>query len=177
MPEFDAGLLAAAPATGFTGTAYRNQAPGFDPISAEGARRSGGRFNPPHRFPVVYLCGTTPCVVAELTAQATRQGLRLADLLPRELWSVPLSLTTVLDLGDAKIRRKLHLEIGDLVRPDHGFTRQIGEVAHDLRYQAIRSPSATDVDEILAVFPENLGSATLTPQLVKVWTVTSDLPT
>jgi RES domain-containing protein len=109
MPEFDAGLLAAAPATGFTGTAYRNQAPGFDPISAEGARRSGGRFNPPHRFPVVYLCGTTPCVVAELTAQATRQGLRLADLLPRELWSVPLSLTTVLDLGDAKIRRKLHL--------------------------------------------------------------------
>jgi RES domain-containing protein len=177
MPEFDAGLLAAATATGFTGAAYRNQAPGFDPVSGEGARRFGGRFNPPHSFPVVYLCATTPCVMAELTAQAIRQGLRVPDLLPRELWAISLSLETILDLGDPKIRRQLHLEIGDLVRPDHGFTRQIGEVAHDLRYQAIRSPSATDVDEILAVFPENLGSATLTPRLVKVWTDVSDLPT
>lgn len=177
MPEFDAGLLATATATGYTSAAYRNQAPGFDPVSGEGARRFGGRFNPPRSFPVVYLCATTPCVVAELTAQATRQGLRVADLLPRELWTIPLSLDRVLDLGDPNTRHKLRLEIGDLVRPDHGFTRQIGEVAHDLRYQAIRSPSATDVDEILAVFPENLGSATLTPRLVKVWTDVRDLPT
>ncbi len=177
MLEFDAALLAAIKATGFTGPAYRNQAPGFDPVSGEGARRLGGRFNPPHSFPVVYLCATTPCVVAELTAQATRQGLRVADLLPRELWTISLSLDTVLDLGDPKVRHELRLEIGDLIRPDQGFTREIGEVAHELRFQAIRSPSATDVDEVLAVFPENLGSAPLTPRLVRVWANVSDLPT
>jgi RES domain-containing protein len=177
MADFDAAQLAAITATRFTGPAYRNQAPGFDPVSGEGARRFGGRFNPPHSFPVVYLCATTPCVVAELTAQATRQGLRVGDLLPRELWTISLTLDTVLDLGDPDVRHQLHLEIGDLVRPDQGFTREIGEAAHDLRFQAIRSPSATDVDEVLAVFPENLGAATLTPRLLRVWAEVSDLPT
>jgi hypothetical protein len=66
--------------------------------------------------------------------------------------------------------------MSDLVRPAHGFTRQIGEAAHELRYQAIRSPSATDVDEILAVFPENLGAATLKPRLERVWATVDDLP-
>lgn len=177
MPEFDPAGLAAITPTGFTGPAYRNQAPGFDPASGEATRRHGGRFNPARSFPVIYLCATTPCVVAELSHQAVRQGLLLADLLPRELWIVSLNLDAVLDLGDPAVRHELQLEIGDLVRSDHGFTREIGEAAHELRYQAIRSPSATDVDEILAVFPENLGSATLTPRLVRVWTDVSDLPT
>ncbi len=177
MPVFDASRLAAITATGFNGPAYRNHAPGFDPVSGEGARRLGGRFNPPHSFPVLYLCATTPCVVAELTHQATRQGLRVAALLPRELWTVSLSLDAVLDLGDPEVRHELRLEIGDLIRPDQGFTRKIGEAAYDLRFQAIRSPSATDVDEVLAVFPENLGSAPLTPRLVRVWANVSELPT
>jgi len=51
---------------------YRNQAPGFDPRSGEGARRFGGRFNSSHSFPVIYLCTTRPCVVAELTRQVER---------------------------------------------------------------------------------------------------------
>ncbi len=177
MPEFDAALLAVVTARGFTGPAYRNQAPGFDPVSGEGARRHGGRFNPPHSFPVVYLCATTPCVVAELSHQAVRQGLHLSDLLPRELWTISLALDTILDLGDLDVRHQLHLQIGDLVRPDYGFTQEIGEAVHELRYQAIRSPSATDVDEVLAVFPENLGSATFTPWLTRVWADVNDLPT
>jgi RES domain-containing protein len=74
MAGFDYSLLATITPARFAGPAYRNQAPGFDPISGEGARRQGGRFNPPHSFPVIYLCATRPCVVAELTAQATRQG-------------------------------------------------------------------------------------------------------
>jgi RES domain-containing protein len=176
MAAFDYTLLGTITAARYTGSAYRNQAPGFDPISGEGARRQGGRFNPPHSFPVIYLCATRPCVVAELTQQAIRQGLRVVDLLPRELWLIELDLETVLDLGDPAIRSGLGLETSDLVRADQGFTREIGEAAHELRYQAIRSPSATEVDEILAVFPENLGAATLKPRLDRVWQTIGDLP-
>jgi RES domain-containing protein len=175
MPEFEPAILASIHATPFIGTAYRNQAPGFDPTSGEGARRQGGRFNPPHSFPVLYLCATRLCVVAELMQQAARQGLDVVDLLPRELWSVLLDLETVLDLSDAGVQRRTGLEVADLTRPDHGFTREIGEFAHDKRFQAIRSPSATGVDEIIAVFPENLGAATLNPRLEKVFSLADDV--
>lgn len=169
MPDLEPALVAKVRPATFAGTAYRNQAPGFDPTSGEGARRHGGRFNPPHSFPVLYLCATRPCVVAELALQASRQGLEVGDLLPRELWAIGLDLDSVLDLGDADVRRGLGLEFVDLIRPDHGLTREIGEAAHERRFQAVRSPSATGVDEIIAVFPENLGAATLNPRLEKVW--------
>jgi RES domain-containing protein len=175
MPDLQPALVAKARRAAFAGTAYRNQAPGFDPTSGEGARRHGGRFNPPRSFPVLYLCATRPCVVAELAAQATRQGLEVVDLLPRELWAIEIDLDSVLDLGDPDVRRGLRLEIADLIRPDHGLTREIGEIAHEQRLQAIRSPSATDVDEIIALFPENLGAATLSPRLEQVWRMPADL--
>lgn len=175
MAEFDPALLSGVRGLAFEGTGYRNQAPGFDPRSGEGARRQGGRFNPPHSFPMLYLCLTRPCVVAELTQQAQRQQLDVADLLPRELWSVTLSLTTVLDLTDPSVRRHLHIEPDDLVAPDRRLTRRIGEAAHGRGFQAVRSPSATGVDEILAVYPEHLGSSTMVFELEQQWTDLEDL--
>jgi RES domain-containing protein len=176
VPEFEPAELARIEPSSSSGTAYRNQAPGFDPTSGEGARRLGGRFNPPRSFPVVTLCASRPCVVAELMHLATRQGVDVADLLPRELWAIELDLDRVLDLSEAAVRRRLQLDIGDLIRPDHGLTREIGEAAHDQRLQAIRSPSAAGVDEILAVFTENLAGATLKASLETRWTDSTDLP-
>lgn len=170
MLQFNRGLLAKVKPTTFSGTAYRNQAPGFDARSGEGARRHGGRFNPPHTYPVLYLCVTRRCVVAELIQQATRQGLEVTDLLPRELWAVTIELDTVLDLSDPQVRLQLSVDAADLIRPDRALTREIGEAAHEQRFQAVRSPSATGIDETLAVFPENLGSATVTVHLEKRWT-------
>lgn len=77
---------------------YRNQAPGFDPRSGEGARRFGGRFTPPNSFPVIYLCTTR-----------------------------------------------------------------------------IRSRSATGVDDVIAVMPENLSGAVRTAELIEEWAVPTDL--
>jgi hypothetical protein len=88
MPPFEPSKLARLAGSALSLSGYRNQAPGFDPRSGDGARRVGGRFNRPDSFPVVYLCTTRPCVVAELTRQARRQGLEVEDLLPRELWVV-----------------------------------------------------------------------------------------
>ena len=175
MPAFDPRSLGRLPRSALNAAAYRNQAKGFDPRSGEGARRLGGRFNPPNSFPVLYLCLTKPCVVAELSKQAQRQGLTVEDLLPRELWEIAVELDGVLDLTDTKTCDELGLVDADLVREDRSLTREIGEAAHEHQFQAIRSPSATGVDHILAVFPENLSGRALQVELLAVWTNLTDL--
>jgi RES domain-containing protein len=175
MATFDPARLTGVTPIALDSVGYRNQAPGFDPRSGEGARRLGGRYNPPRSFPVIYLCLTRPCVVAELTTQAVRQSVQISDLLPRELWSVATALERVLDLTDEGVLNTLGVDAEDLVRPDHAFTQQIGEAAHERHLQAIRSPSATGIDHVLAVFPENLGIATLGVELVQVWNSEQDL--
>lgn len=175
MASFDPGRLYGIDLIGLASVGYRQQAPGFNPRSGEGARRFGGRYNPPRSFPVIYLCLTKRCVVAELTRQAGRQSVQVEDLLPRELWSIATDLDKVLDLTEHSVCSAAAVRPADLVRPGHGFTQQIGEAAHERGIQAIKSPSATGVDDVLALFPENLGSATLQLELVEVWESTHDV--
>ena len=156
MARFDVSKLAKAQASALSVAGYRNQAIGFDPRSGEGARRFGGRFNPPHSFPVIYLCTSRPCVAAELAGQAQRQGLTVDDLLPREVWRITVNLTKVLDLTRRNTLEALVVDPADLVRDDLQLTNEIGEAAHEHGFQAIRSASATGVDDVLAIMPENL---------------------
>ncbi len=175
MALFDARRVGRVPGSGLEAVAFRNQAPGFDPRSGDGARRQGGRFNPPHSFPVLYLCLTQPCVVAELSKQAERQGLSVDDLLPRELWQITCDLTNVLDLTSPDVRSGLDLSVEDLVRDDYRLTREIGEAAHAHGFQALKSVSATGVDEVLAIFPERLAGAVLETTLLREWSTPADL--
>jgi RES domain-containing protein len=175
MTSFDPRVIGHLSGTAVSGVAYRNQAKGFDPRSGDGARRFGGRFNPPHSFPVLYLCLTRPCVVAELTRQADRQGLSVEALLPRELYEMRADLDKVLDLTDTETLDALGISRSDLVRDDHQFTREIGEAAHEHAFQAIRSPSATGVDDVLVIFPEKLAGAVLDVILLGEWNTAEDL--
>ncbi len=175
MASFDPARLNGVGLVDFAGVGYRHQAPGFDPRSGEGARRFGGRYNPPRSFLVIYLCITRPCAVAELTRQATRQGVQLADLLPRELWSITAEVEKTLDLTDGSVLMALGLVPADLVRPGHAFTQQIGEAAHERGVQAIKAPSATGVDQVLALFPESLSATALQVELVQVWESSEDV--
>jgi len=176
MASFDPTCLNGVGLIGLATVGYRHQAPGFDARSGEGARRFGGRYNPPRSFPVLYLCLTKPCVVAELTRLAERQSVQVEDFLPRELWSIGTDLEKVLDLTEISVLRSAGLDSPDLVRPTHALTQQIGEAAHERGIQAIKSPSATGVDEVLALFPENLGAATVQVELVDVWESIQDIP-
>ena len=85
-------------------------------------------------------------------------------------------LTTVLDLTDEDTLTQLSVSNDDLVRTAHAFTQQIGEAAYEHHFQAIRSPSATGVDHVLAVFPENLADALFEVEMIGVWTNADDLP-
>ena len=175
MPSFDPRALGQLSGTALSAVAYRNQARGFDPRSGDGARRLGGRFNPPHSFPVLYLCVTRPCVVAELTRQAERQGLSIEALLPREVFEISVDLDRVLDITDPATLDALGVEPPDLVREDHRFTQGIGKAADEHAFQAIRSPSATGVDHVLAIYPEKLAGAVLDVRLLGEWSTADDL--
>ncbi|MFN2607922.1 MAG: RES family NAD+ phosphorylase [Acidimicrobiales bacterium] len=159
MAGFDPARLSGVDLVHLASVGYPHQTPGFDPRSGEGARRFGGRYNSPRSFPVIYLCLTKPCVGAELTRQAERQSVQVEDLLPREIWSVATDLGKVLDLTDHSVCVAAAVDPAVLVRPGHRFTRQIGEAAHERGVQAIKSPSATGIDDVLALFPENLALA------------------
>lgn len=96
-------------------------------------------------------------------------------MLPRALYRYEVSLDRVLDLTSGETLDHLGVTTSQIIGADVAILRQIGEAAHATRSQAIRAPSATGVDQFLAVFPELLGSGQLRPQLRERWEAIGDL--
>jgi hypothetical protein len=86
-----------------------------------------------------------------------------------------VSLDRILDLTSQETLDHVGVTSPQIVGADLTIPRQIGEAAHDTGSQAIRAPSATGVDEILAVFPELIASGRLHPNLLEQWSSLSDL--
>lgn len=175
MAKSDAAAVAALPGVSYEGAGYRQQAPEFDPLSGEGARRKGGRFNPPDSFSVLYLCSTRACAVAEFYRAGNRLAIGPEGLLPRHLFRYEIQLDQVLDLTRTENLEQLGVSPSDLVGEDLSVTRSIGEGAHSLGIQAIRSPSAAGQDDVLALLIENIGSGVINPGLAEVWSTLSDV--
>lgn len=175
MTDLDPALIAGLPAKPYGGGGFRQQAPRYDPLSGEGARRRGGRFNPPQSFPVLYLCTTRACTVAKFLRAGNRLAIGPEGLLPRQLFKYEVGLQRVLDLTDTSMLEELGVAVADLLGEDLSLTRSIGETAHALGLQGIRSRSATEQNDVLAVFLENLGLATLVPVLQEAWERIDDL--
>ncbi len=88
----DAGRLSAAPLTRFATPGSRHLAPRYDPLSGEGARLCGGRFNPPGGFPALYICQSRTCAIAELKRLGERQAIGVDGLLPTVLYRYEIEL-------------------------------------------------------------------------------------
>jgi RES domain-containing protein len=144
-------------------------------LSGEGARINGGRFNPPDSFPVLYICRSRPCAVAELTRAGERLSIGVDGLLPRVLYRYEVSVERVLDLTDQEVRAKVGLGLEVLTGPDWTSCQELGVVAHSLDVQGICSPSATAVGDVLAVFIEHIRLGRLEPELVEEWRSVGDL--
>lgn len=171
----DRARLARTPTSPLITDGWRHLSPGYDPLSGEGARIHGGRFNPPNSFPVLYVCRTRGCAVAELRRLAARQALAIEDLLPRHLYRYAVQLERVLDLCEPSVREQIGVSSRALTGPDWTVCQSLGLAAHELGIQAIVSPSATGVDAIIAVFVRHLGSSVLEPTLVEEWRTAADL--
>ena len=168
-------LISTAPRRTHEGAGYRQQSPAYDPLSGEGARIHGGRFNPPDSFPVLYLCSTAGCAAAEFMRFARDQPIGPSGFLPRSLWRYEISLTNVLDLTDSETLDHLGVDGHVLVEDDRVLTHQMGEIAHQFGYQAILNASATGVDEVLAVLIEYIRGGLVSPSLDQTWNTLDDL--
>lgn len=124
---------------------------------------------------MLYLCTTRACAVAEFLRAGNRLTIGPEGLLPRQLFSYDVALERLLDLTDASILEQLGSAQADLVGEDLTVTRSIGEAAHALGIQAIRSRSATEQDDVVAVFLENVGLGILAPTLEDTWETIRDL--
>ena len=136
------------PSITFEGEVWRHCNPSYDPLSGEGARRHGGRFNPPG-IPTLYLCTTTECAQAEYSKQGIRKSLPASNL-----YRISANLYPVLDLTREETRSTLGVVLDDLVSDDWRTCQDIGRRAHDNRFQAVLSWSSTGQDKIMAVFTE-----------------------
>lgn len=175
--DVDPTRVAAATLSPFSGDGWRHLSPRHDPSSGEGARLHGGRFNPPGSFPVLYICRTRPCVVAELQRFGERQAIGVEGLLPRHLYRYEIHLDRVLDLTDAGVRSEVGLGLEVLTGPDWATCQDLGATAHALGAQAVLSPSAAGVDDVLAVFVQHIGLGSVEPKLVEEWHTVADLET
>jgi RES domain-containing protein len=147
--------LEAFPRTAFQGTCYRHAAPGYAPLSAEGARLHGGRWNPPNSFPVIYLGLDKRTVAREFYRLAARQGVPAEELLPRSLHAIKVGLTTVFELDTAQLGQ-LGLSVADIHGDDPDKCQEVGDAAHFLAAEGIVAPSATGMGRVLALFWDRL---------------------
>lgn len=171
----DPTRLATAALSDFFGEGWRHLSPRHDPLSGEGARLNGGRFNAPDSFPVLYIGRTRPCAVAELQRLGDRHAVGAEGLLPRQLYRYDIRLERVLDLTDAEVRSEVGVGLEVLTGPDWTACQELGATTHALSGQAILSPSAAGVDDVLAVFVQHIGLGTVAPKLVEEWHNVADV--
>ena len=162
----------------FSGTVYRFIGSRFlaAPLASAGSKLHGGRFNPPGSFEVLYTA------LAADTALAEREGILLTHAAIKAapgirtgvLLRIDCQLTSVLDLTDEQIRRRLEVSLADLIGPWLPWnatprepssplavaapSQRIGLAVHaSRRFEAILVPSAKDAQGCcLAIFPDHL---------------------
>jgi RES domain-containing protein len=134
----------------------RHIAPGYLPLSGDGARIHGGRWNPPDSFAVLYTTFDRPTMIAELERAARRQGLLAADFLPRDEVAYSVELQRVLDLEDPSHLHAVGLDPARLVSPDWAPCQAVGDAAHYVGFEGIQAPSATGAGTTLAIFLDRL---------------------
>jgi RES domain-containing protein len=175
-PEL-ASKLDALGAGELQGVFYRHVAAGRDPRSGLGARINGGRWNPPESFSTLYLADSVETVAREFLRLARRQGLRLEDFLPRDLYTFEVRLEAVVDLRGEETRERVGLSDAELRGDDPRACRAIGEAAHYLDFEGVTAPSATGAGEVLAVFLDRLRSnSRVEPMARERWEVPPSEP-
>jgi RES domain-containing protein len=152
----DEVLLEAIDSIGSTiwsGQAYRYTTARRDALSGEGARRFGGRYNPPDLFPTIYLGQPVQACMRELVRSAEDRHLSVQELLtvPHVLHTIDLVNLKVLDLTQPAIQDTLGLRIEDL-SGDWPPCQAVGHAAWFLEFHAVLAPSAVGDGVTLALF-------------------------
>jgi RES domain-containing protein len=163
----------AARAVKFHGVLYRACTPVYantrDLLTGEGARRTGGRWNAPGTFPVVYLAERVEGSIAETLGVAGHYGFDPAVRLPMTLVAIDAALERVLDLTVPSVRKALNVTCAAMIHcPWRGenaagreaLTQAIGRATQEAGLQGLLAPSSVKrTFRNLNVFPTNLSAS------------------
>jgi RES domain-containing protein len=162
-----------APVAPFSGFVYRVIAEKYreTPLSAIGSIRSGGRYNAPNSFPVLYCGDSQMTAMLEVEALFTTADGQLQGT-PRDpdlVLSLRCELTRVLDLTDGHFHRELATTHDELVsfspsrfilnaRGEETPTQTLGAACSFTgRISALKVPSAAhEAGFCLDVLPDSL---------------------
>lgn len=138
-----------------------------DVVSGEGARRAGGRFNPPGSFAAVYLTEDPRVGLEEIAYPVSAGGrFRLGGAYRATVVPVRFALKRVLNLCDYRVRIALGTDLEEIALPTEDFeirgekapTQILGEAAYRAGWSAIQYSSRHEVRVCnLVAFPERLG--------------------
>jgi len=124
-------------------------------LNPQGNDESGGRYNPPGEFTVLYLGESENVCKAERNAK-TSPNLLASQILGK----IGISLRKVLDLTDDTNLKKLGLKKKDLIYTEieggWNLTQQIARLAYQIEVEAILVPSSTGKGNNLAVFDKHI---------------------
>lgn len=158
------------PRTFWSGRAFRHVTPQYQPLSGDGARIHGGRWNPPNSVATLYFGLSRDTVVAEFNRLAIKFGLATASFLPRVLNGFDISINDALDLREPEVRSMLGLDDHQLSADPPDLCQRIGEAAITCGREAVLAPSATGNGDALAVYVGRLGTGTkLDYQEIERW--------
>jgi len=158
-----------ASAVPFDGVVYRSSTPRFargsDLLTGYGSRLRGGRWNP-IGVATVYSTLTPETAMAETLAHNRYYGEPIEDSMPKTFVAIRVRLHKVLDLRDAKVRRRLGISLSGLLSIDwrleqyagrEPITQRVGRGAHALGWEGLIVPSAADpAGHNLLCFPDCL---------------------
>ena len=128
----------------FRGTVCRIVQKGVDPLSSEGSRKAGGRYNAAGDEGVLYTSLATETAVSEVERGLRARGIDPDSFSPESYWAydLVLSVEKVLDLTNDGVLGILGITRNSLTGSDTSLTRAIARDARAAGYEAILVPSA-----------------------------------
>ena len=128
----------------WSGTCFRYTGAQRDPLSGEGARRFGGRWNPPLLFSAIYLADSAQACMVEVeraaqAASTTPEGMLEAHY---RLHTIDATHMAVLDLTTSEAREAVGLEDDDIYGDDWSACQAVGHAAWFLHVQGVLVPAA-----------------------------------
>jgi RES domain-containing protein len=183
----DEGLVQRVDARGTTpwsGESFRYTGAHRDPLSGEGARRFGGRWNPPLLFPAIYLADSARACMVEVERAADAASTTADKMLQAayRLHTVDVAELAVLDLRTAEAQEAVGLEVDDIFGDDWAPCQAVGHAAWFLHMQGVLAPAAGGVGLVITGYeqrtrPGQLAvreSVDLTPEKYRLLRVASD---